>query len=171
MLSKRTEVFDPDKNFWEVYPELKVHPAFSKLYREDKNKKKSDSSNVMWALHLTHHPKSIMYYDPNKLEAVKSMLPQDWSWSSKPELLLLEAYKGFMLSEAQRALTDWDDMIKKRSTYLKTQDYNLENGKDLDALHKNTYAIYKDYQKICEELKIEEESGNETLSLSESGEI
>jgi hypothetical protein len=62
-------------------------------------------------------------------------------------------------------------MIKKRSTYLKNQDYDIENGSDLDKLHRNTYAIYKDYQKICEELTNEENSNTNSLSLSESGEI
>ena len=38
------------------------------------------------------------------------------------------------------------------------QEYDLENGGDLDKLHRNTYAIYKDYQKICDELTNEENS-------------
>tara|TARA_R110002012_G_scaffold28019_2_gene88844 strand:- start:790 stop:1128 length:339 start_codon:yes stop_codon:yes gene_type:complete len=112
-----------------------------------------------------------MYYDPNKLENVKGLLPKSWDWESNSESSMLEAYRGLMLTEAQRALTDWDEMIKRRSSYLKNQDYNLETGNDLDKLHKNTYSIYKDYQKICEELTNEENSNINSISLSESGEI
>jgi len=169
MLSKRTEIFDTEKNYWDTFPELKSHPQFSNLYKSDTSKKKTKTSSIMWAFHLVSHPKSLMYYDPNKLENVKGLLPKDWDWKSQDSLL--EAYRSLMLTEAQRALTDWDEMIKKRSTYLKNQEYNLDNGADLDKLHRNTYAIYKDYEKICEELKNEENSNANSLSLSESGEI
>jgi hypothetical protein len=169
MLSKRTEVFDTDKNYWDTFPELKIHPQFSKLFKEDKTKSKKESSQIMWALHLVSHPKSLMYYDPHKLENVKGLLPKDWSWKAQDSLL--EVYRSLMLTEAQRALTDWDEMIKKRSTYLKNQEYNLDNGIDLDKLHRNTYAIYKDYEKICEEMRNEENSNSQNQSLSEAGEI
>jgi hypothetical protein len=169
MLSKRTEVFDTDKNYWEIFPEVKSHPQFQHLYKSDTSKKKLKSANIMWAFHLVSHPKSLMYHDPNKLENVKGLLPSNWDWKSQDSLL--EVYRSLMLTEAQRALSDWDDMIRKRSTYLKNQDYNIESGSDLDKLHRNTYAIYKDYQKICEELTNEENSNANSLSLSESGEI
>ena len=171
MLSKRTEIFDTERSYWETYPEIRLHPQFSLTYRKDKTKKKTTSSNTMWAFHLVSHPKSLMYYDPNKLENVKGLLPKSWDWEGSSESSMLETYRGLMLSEAQRALTDWDEMIKKRSSYLKNQDYNLETGNDLDKLHKNTYSIYKDYQKICEELTNEENSNINSVSLSESGEI
>ena len=171
MLSRRTEIFDTERNYWEAYPEMKLHPQFSPTYKQDKTKKKTSSSNLMWALHLVCHPKSLMYYDPNKLENVKGLLPKSWDWESNSESSMLETYRGLMLTEAQRALTDWDEMIKRRSSYLKNQDYNLETGNDLDKLHKNTYSIYKDYQKICEELTNEENSNINSISLSESGEI
>jgi hypothetical protein len=169
MLSKRTEVFDTDRNYWENFPEAKVHPKFQSLYKSDTSKKKLKSSNIMWAIHLISHPKSLMYHDPNKQENIKNLLPPDWDWKTNESLL--DTYKGLMLTEAQKALIDWDEMIKKRSTYLKNQDYDIENGSDLDKLHRNTYAIYKDYQKICEELTNEENSNTNSLSLSESGEI
>lgn len=171
MLSKRTEVFDVDKNYWEVFPEMRQHPLFSKYYKEDKPKAKTKSSKIMWALHLVCHPKSMMYHDPNKLDNVKGLLPKTWDWELKSTSVDLEEYKNAMLTEAQRALVDWDDMIRKRSAYLKQQDYNLDTGNDLDKLHKNTYSIYKDYQKVCEELQTEENSNSQNLSLSESGEI
>lgn len=171
MLSRRTEIFDTERNYWESYPEMKVHPQFSPTYRKDKTKKKVTSSNMMWALHLVCHPKSLMYYDPNKLENVKGLLSKSWDWEAPSESSMLETYRGLMLTEAQRALADWDEMIKRRSSYLKNQDYNLETGNDLDKLHKNTYSIYKDYQKICEELTNEENSNINSISLSESGEI
>ncbi len=171
MLSRRTEIFDTERSYWETYPEIRLHPQFSPTYRKDKTKKKTTSSNMMWAFHLVSHPKSLMYYDPNKLENVKGLLPKSWDWEGSSESSMLETYRGLMLSEAQRALTDWDEMIKKRSSYLKNQDYNLETGNDLDKLHKNTYSIYKDYQKICEELTNEENSNINSVSLSESGEI
>jgi len=169
MISKRTEVFDTDKIYWDTFPEMKIHPTFQHYYTEDKSKKKLKSSNIMWAFHLVCHPKSLMYYDPHKLDNVRGLLPKDMELASQEAEL--EAYKQLMLTEAQKALIDWDDMIKKRSTYLKSQDYNLDNGKDLDTLHKNTYAIFKDYQKVCEELQTEENSNSQNLSLSESGEI
>lgn len=170
MIARRTEVFDTEKNYWTVFPEMKVHSTFNHYYKEDKSKKKLSSSNIMWAFHLVCHPKSMMYYDPHKLENVKGLLPASMK-SLESQEVELEIYKQLMLTEAQKALADWEDMIKKRSAYLKGQDYNLDNGKELDTLHKNTYAIFKDYQKVCDELKVEEESNNGALSLSESGEI
>lgn len=169
MISKRTEIFDTDKNYWDTFPEMKIHPTFKHYHSDDKSKKKAKSSNIMWAFHLVCHPKSLMYYDPHKLENVRGLLPENMELASQEAEL--EVYKQIMLTEAQKALIDWDDMIKKRSTYLKSQDYNLDNGKDLDTLHKNTYAIFKDYQKVCDELKNEENSNSQTKSLSESGEI
>ena len=171
MLSRRTEIFDTERNYWEVFPEVKHHAQFGLTYKGDKTKKKTTSSKTMWALHLVCHPKSLMYYDPNKLENVKGLLPKSWDWESDSENSMLETYRGLMLTEAQKALADWDEMIKKRSAYLKNQEYDLENGGYLDKLHRNTYAIYKDYQKICDELTNEENSNINSLSLSESGEI
>jgi len=170
MIARRTEVFDTEKNYWTIFPEMKQHAAFSHYYKEDKSKKKTSSSNIMWAFHLVCHPKSLMYYDPHKLDNVKGLLPASMKTLESQETEL-ELYKQLMLTEAQKALADWEDMIKKRSKYLKEQNYTLDNGKDLDTLHKNTYAIFKDYQKVCEELKVEEDSNNGALSLSESGEI
>ena len=168
MLSRRTEVFSTDKNYWEIFPEIKTHPQFNKLHTEDKSKNKLQSSQIMWALHLVCHPKSMMYYDPNKLKNVQGLLPKDYTLENNP---ILDVYRNIMLTEAQRALSDWDEMIRKRSSYLKSQEYTLEDGAELDKLHKNTYSIFKDYQKICEELSTEENSNSQTKSLSESGEI
>ena len=46
------EGFDTDVNFWKLHPQLKVPLPFASIYKEDKSKSKSKSSQIMWAIAL-----------------------------------------------------------------------------------------------------------------------
>ena len=52
------EAFDTDVNFWQLHPQLKVPLPFASIYKEDKSKAKSKSSQIMWAIALLVDPDS-----------------------------------------------------------------------------------------------------------------
>ncbi len=52
------EGFDIDKNFWKLHPQLQIPQEFASIYREDKSKTKSKSSQIMWAIALLVDPDS-----------------------------------------------------------------------------------------------------------------
>ena len=47
-----------DSNFWDNYPDLLLMDEFSKVYEEDKSKKKEESSLLMWAIDYANRPDS-----------------------------------------------------------------------------------------------------------------
>jgi hypothetical protein len=69
--------FDKTLNFWEEYPDYKVHPVFGDFWRVNKAASKlKESSLFMWALSLCYDRKSSVFSQPemDKWEVVSEDL-------------------------------------------------------------------------------------------------
>lgn len=173
-----------DKLFWEVYPEMKYAPVLDEFYKKDKSKGKSESSKIMWAIDMCEKPDSMYYNRPNKYEdMIKTFLKEikNFKWSKYEKHI--DSFKESALSDAERGLSSWNEIIRMRDTNLKKLYKDLHNVdvleldtkalKDVDAMLALTPKLYDDYNKIkatYEEEKIKKK-GSTIASLSDSNDI
>lgn len=168
-----------ENSFWDDYPELKIPKEFNKLYSEDKSKNKANSSRIMWAIHLHSHPESKLYNLPNKEEVIaRDFINQkDFKWETYIDLL--ELYKNVVLSPAERALQNWDEIMTLRDKGVKEFYIDALEAKDADIIVKldkvlsATPKMFDDYKRIKESYEDEKikKKGTKIASLSDSDEI
>jgi hypothetical protein len=167
--------FDIGANYWGVDPQLKAIEPFASMYKEDKTKKKSNSSLKMWAIALFADPESrLCKLSKKDKESIiyKDYLSgryEDFKWEDVKEHI--NAYRAFYLTQAERSLVNWEEKLQERDAFLKEVKYTLEDGKDLDAMLANTEKLYKLYgqilERIAEEAKEGVTKGGRTESISE----
>lgn len=162
--------FDITQNFWHLNQQIALLSPYRKLYREDKSKDKQDSSRTMWAiwLYTDPHPQNRIYRqsEENKIEAIRSYV-KDFDPQASPWAELIEAYESNALSLPARELKESERSLAKRRRFLDDTPYAEEepmlhegqivtkrNGDPvmkkstvptLEAMHKNTAAIFKQY--------------------------
>ena len=170
-------------NFWELNPQYKY--IFSEFYTKDKTKNKNKSSKLMWAIYFRIHPKSEFYRLPNKDDIIKNKWIKvssfEWDSIENEQNLFIDT----VLSQAEKSLISWDEMMTKRDDFIHSQDFTLdsydERGKivkgsadQLDRMLGNTGKLYVEYFKIKKELAdddIKRGKGSKPLSMSDSDEI
>ena len=168
-----------DNNFWETYPDLTIVEEFNKLYTKDKTKDKSDSSKMMWAIYYIVNPDSMFFYVPDKYEQIARSHLKDpkFKWDSISKEI--EKYKAFVLTDAERALVGWGEIMSMRDSSLKDlyrvslRDGDIKSLKDLDTMLSNTPKMFEDYKKVRKDFEEEKTSkkGKHIKSLTESNEI
>lgn len=180
-----------ENNFWET-SDLKLIEPFKSFYNSDKTKGKSRSSLVMWCIFYIYNRKSDLYYISNKEEIVKRDILQDSTYSIPDDLI--EAYLDSALSQSEKSLLVWEDMMHKRDKVLKHTEYTLDTplsiegefqttrsgqvimvpgtADQLDKANRATPAMMKDFLDIKSKLLNEDsEIDISKMSLSESNEI
>jgi hypothetical protein len=172
-----------ENNFWDVNPELKILEEFSKVYEKDKSKAKQDSSTVMWGIYYAYHPESKFYNLPGKLDRLKdSFIKQkDFKWDNYTEVII--TYKEAVLTDAERALSSWGEIMSMRDRSLKKLYQDLLNVsalevdtkslKEVDSMLANTPKMFEDYKKIKKDYEEEktQKKGKRNKSLSDSDDI
>ena len=183
--------------FWDVCPEVRAIEIFNSFYDKDKSKHHENSSNIMWAIVFCLRKESPMYNLPNKWElAARDIAMHDkLDWSKHDDLIM--AFKGSFMTQAERSMLAWEELMYKRDQYLKTQEYYFDeymtddNGdniksrtgqlilkkgtaEQLDRAFSTTPKMYSDYYKIKKEIEddeIKRGRGNKVKSLSDAGDI
>lgn len=183
--------------FWDMCPEFRILEGFDSLYTKDKSKNHEESSNIMWAIAFCLRKESPMYNLPNKWElAAKDIaLNPKLKWDKYDDLIML--FKQSQMSQAERSLLVWEELMTKRDKYLKQQNYYFDcymtndNGDNvlsktgqfitikgtadqLDKAFSATPRMYYDYQKIKKEIEddeIKRGKGNKIKSLTDANEI
>ena len=168
-----------ENSFWDEYPELKIPNAFNELYTKDKSKDKNKSSRIMWAIHLHSHPESKLYNLPDKEEVIARdfIKEKDFKWETYSELL--ELYRNVVLTPAERALQNWDEIMSLRDKGVKEFYKEAIDAKDADIILKLDKALaatpkmFDDYKRIKESYEEEKtkKKGTKISSLSDSDEI
>ena len=166
-------------NYWELNPEILILEEFSKFYTQDSSKNKQDSSKILWAVYYAFHPESKFFNYPNKLEILAKDFIKDpkFKWSKVSGIT--EAFKNLILSDVERALANWNEIMIMRDNSLKEL-YKLaiEQGDTdelvkLDKMLSNTPKMFEDYKKIKKDYEEEKvtKKGKSISSISDSGEI
>ena len=180
--------FDLNVNFWVVNPSLKIPEPFAKLYNEDKDKGKKNSSQIMWAIALLCDPDSKFSNIPE--DDRKNLIRKDFLKDDKFSFIIyqkeIDYYCNFILTPAKRALKDWNDKMMERAKFLRETEYTLGEVSDkgawvggtadiIDRMMSNTKKLYDDYQRVIESLDEEKNresgKGNRKASLSDDGGI
>jgi hypothetical protein len=184
-------------NFWEVLPEFRILEVFDEFYREDKSKKHEVSSGIMWAIAFCLRKESPMYNLPNRWELAAKDIAGDGSivWDKYDKIIM--AFRESYMTQAERSLLAWEELMGKRDKYLKGQEYYFdqymvdENGDNvrsktgqlitvkgtadqLDRAFSTTPKMYSDFYKIKKEIEddeIKRGRGNKVKSMSDSNEI
>ena len=172
-----------DNSFWDVYPELLLIDPIKKEYDADKSKDKSESSILMWAIYYAYNPKSKFYNIPNKLDVLEKNFIKQKKFSWKKYDNIVEVYKTMVLTDSERALVEWGEIMSMRSVAMKKLykelldqkgiDVDTKSLKEVDSMLSNTPKMFEDYKKVRKDYEEEKISkkGKKNLSLSDSGEI
>lgn len=186
---------DASISFWELNPEYIL--IFEDFHKKDRSKGKLKSSTVMWAMYLKLHPESSFYNMSNKEEFIKEKFVKDdkFEWDKYEDIEVV--FKDSVLTQAEKSLYDWNELMRKRDKYLKNKDYYFdeyavdENGdnivtktgnlvtvkgtaEQLDKAQQVTIKYFNEYSKILKELqeeKLKRGKGNKPLSSSDANRI
>jgi len=166
-------------SFWDLNRELLLLSDFNTLYTKDITKNKEKSSKLMWAIYFAYNPESKFFNIPDKLDILaKDLLKEPkFNWDSYKDVINL--YKNSVLTDAERALVTWGEIITMRDESLKTlyKAAILANDTDelvkLDKMLANTPKLFDDYKKIKKDYEEEKvtKKGKHNKSLTEAGEI
>jgi hypothetical protein len=184
-------------NFWETFSDFRAISEFEQLYKEDKSAKKNRSSNIMWAIAFCLRRESPMYNLPNKweLSARDIIGEKDFDWETVE--IVVNVFKQTQLTQAERSLIAWEELMFKRDKYLKGQEYYFDQylvdksgdnvvtktgqfvtvkgtAEQLDKAFSTTPKMYSDFSKIRKEIEdedIKRGRGNKVISASDSNEI
>lgn len=180
-MSKIINGFDTNVNFWEVNPQLKIAGVFKTHYEKDKSKGKTTSSKVMWFVALLTDLDSKYYSLPfeDRVELLEEdFMNQVGFYSENKSIIdeLIAFYQKIADSPAERHIRQWDDTLEKRSEFLRTMEYNLDNFDKVDKLAANTQSIFKILNQIKKDIELERTGGGTAKggameSLSDTGEI
>lgn len=178
------EKYFKGNNFWEVCPEFRAIGVFDDYYDTDNSKGHMISSNIMWAIAFCLRKESPMYNLPNKwdLAAKDIALNEKLDWDIYKHLI--STFKASYMTQAERSLLLWEELMAKRDTYLKHQEYyfdTIEDGKlkkgtaeQLDRAFSVTPKMYNDFYKIKKEIEedeIKRGRGNKIISESDANNI
>lgn len=168
-----------NRNFWKEFPELTIAPGLDKLYKQDKSKDKSESSLFMWAIDLCENLESKFYKNPSKYTIVAEKVLKDpnLDWNKYQDIV--DSYRECVLTDAERALTIWNETMRLRNNSLKQMYQDAFEHKDTDELVKLdkmlalTPKMFDDYKKIKQDYEEEkvQRKGTKVVSISDSDEI
>ena len=133
----------------------------------------------MWAIYFAYNPESKFFNIPDKLSILaKDLLKEPkFNWESCKDVVAL--YKSSVLTDAERALVTWGEIITMRDESLKTlykaaiQQNDTDELVKLDKMLANTPKLFEDYKKIKKDYEEEKvtKKGKHNKSLTEAGEI
>ena len=165
-------------NFWKEYPELTIAPEMDELYKKDKSKDKTKSSTLMWAIHICENPSSKFFNHSDKYTVIADKVLKDKNTDWDKHEKLVESYKNFALTDAQRSLNIWNETIIMRNRSLKEMYKEAIDLKDTDELVKldkmlaNNSKMFEEYKKIKMDFEEEKVKGNKrNQSLSDRDEM
>lgn len=168
-----------DRNFWKEHPELIFAPGVEDIYKKDKSKNKTRSSQIMWAIHLCESLESKYYNMPNKYELIASKFLKDEKFDWEKHNDAIELYRETALSDAERSLTIWNETMKLRSRSIKEmyvtafEEKNIDELVKIDKMLSTTPKMFDDYQKIKADFEADKikRTGKSITSMSDSNEI
>ena len=179
--------FNTDILFWEEFPE------FTTFRDKDKSRDKRGSSKIMWAIALAERHDSEWYNLPEKYNrlSIDFLKKDNHNWDNYEDLIV--QYKEFQLTQAERSLSAWNEMMAKRDKYLKSRDYHFDEvqeekdddgvvtgerlvkgtAEQLDKAYSVTPKMYSEYQKIKKTLDEERSTfiSAEGSSLTDQGQM
>ena len=172
-----------ENNYWDVNKELVFIPEFEKLYNNDKSKGKIESSTIMWAIYYAYNPESKYFNLPTKLEILRDNFIKQKGFRWEDHEGIVENYKTMVLTDSERALVEWGEIMTMRSIAMKKlykdlldqpiHDVDTKALREVDTMLANTPKMFEDYKKVRKDYEEEKtaKKGKKNVSLSDSGDI
>jgi hypothetical protein len=168
-----------ENNYWVINSELLILEEFNEYYSKDTSKNKTYSSKILWAIFYAFNPESKFFNYPSKLEVLAKDFIKEPKFKWANVQTLIDAYKNLVLSDVERALVNWNEIMIMRDNSLKELYKLAITNSDTDELVKldkmlsNTPKMFEDYKKIRRDYEEEKttKKGKHISSLSDSGEI
>lgn len=128
---------------------------------------------VIQAIYLIFHPKSEFYSLPlkDKIKLVEDDFLKT-SFNLEDNLHTIEKFKKFILTKAQRSLSNWEDKLEERDAFMASIKYDDSSYEMLDKMMMQTSKMWDQYQSILKTFTQENESqvrGDVEKSLVEKG--
>lgn len=163
---------DPDKNIWDLNPQLKYYPPYGDLYDNDNSDDKLFSSRQMWCIVFFSDPdqeRNIFFRNSPKERKAKIIerYGKDIDWEDPVFQKCLKSYPVDCMTMVQRAYAMEIDKLAERAELIRSTELTLdandpETGKlikgtalQINALQKDASRIYEEYKKV-ETLFVEE---------------
>lgn len=159
-------------NFWEVNPELTIPSEFADLYKKDESKSKAHSSKLMWAIALYIHPKSkfriLSKEESGKVIAEDFLKDPKFKWNTPAMLRLVEEFKKYCITKAQRFLVAWEDKLEERQNFLETVQFTIDDAEDIDKMLSRTDKLWTQYRQCLKDVEDEDAKGQVRGGAAES---
>lgn len=172
-------------NFWEANPQLAHYPPFSSLYKRDKSKGKTSSSNEMWGVFFyCENSDRSRFYRMNE-ELRKENISKEFTIDFSDELVqeCITQYPIQAMTAIEVALKQYEDWLIKRTDFITKQKYTFDyidddgihkgNTEQLDKMAAQSKKIWDDYIAIKKQFDEEKGKGRlrggRKLSASEQG--
>ena len=143
------ERFDTEANFWKLHPQLQIPQEFAAIYKEDKSKTKSKSSQIMWAIALLVDPDS--KFANISFPTRKDIISKDFLKDA------INFYESSLITPAKRQLLVWNKKMDEKTRYLDVLTYE-ENADTIEGLLKTNVKLFEDYERL---LKLVDKETNE----------
>jgi len=195
-MNKNFDVLAKDFNFWQLNPQLALMKPFSALYNRDTTKGKEISSKEISVVFFMCEVddevnKFARIPKQDRLAMLKETFYADIDIEDPLIVQCMDEYPMLAMSAIERALKEEIDSMVQRARFIEeTQrtNYTLDDlvpignnrwinkkgtATQLDAMRKNTPAIYKNYEKLEEQFlefkKSSRVKGGRKESLAERG--
>lgn len=164
--------YNPDKNIWELNPQLKYFQPYADLYDKDTSAKKEVSSRMVWCAIMYHHPddqENIFFRAPKheRMKKIAEKYGKGLDFKDEVFRRVVKSYAIDSMTTIQRAFAEEKNKLVERADLIRrtpmTFDYtDAESGKtikgtalQINTLQKDAGKVYEEYKKI--ELLFEKE--------------
>lgn len=135
-----------NNNIWKENPYLLTLKTFKYIYDSDTSEGKEESSKYIWAIYLVYDYYSRYAHLPleQRIKIVEEEFLQEPSFFSlNKELLepIITLYLDLEKTSERRYLEVWKDAVDKRTKFLESTEYNLNNFDLIDKMLLNSVKI------------------------------
>lgn len=144
--------YDKKRNFWDEFPDYKIHPVFADFHRINKPKNLENSSRFMWALSLCYDRKSSLFPQPeqDKWELVSEDLFDDPNFiinfitapdeTDRLDIILggsprqlIHAFEESIDTPLGLALRNLEKKLMERTDFIMSTKYSLDEVTELPS--------------------------------------
>lgn len=175
-MTSEVKILDPEYNFWDMYPEFKKIEEFKYIQKEYKTK----SSDVMWFIAGCFDTDSKFFdlEEDIRTELLSKDYVGDKNFYEKNKTKLVKAiimYEQIVDTTTKRQRRQLTETMQKRTKFLRSLEYDLDNFEKHDKMVANTAALFKVFEIIEKQLQKEKgvgaTKGGHELSLADSEDI
>lgn len=155
--------FELTANFWILNPMMRVPKVFAELYKKDKSKDHSNSSQIMWAIAMLVDSSEDNKFRHLNEEDKKSLIKTDYL---NNELFDFDMYKEIIseytrlhMSKLEQELMKQESKLDERARFINDTSYDLETADKLDKLLLNTGKLYDQIKDLKDKIRVEKDSG------------